>query len=147
MIIGDSGNLASRSQLQNNKIDQVVAKLHAHQNQMLQQEAIEEISILIEQSEDPQFIDSITLRVADVFVKSFNQLRSVIVTDIFKRCGPKIERYLQNKEVFLKRIENPLVSNDPRCRILSLQILSYLPSFLITRLNVQHLILHILTTS
>jgi len=49
--------------------------------------------------------------------------------------------------VFLKRIENPLVSNDPRCRILSLQILSHLPSFLITRLNVQHLILHILTTS
>jgi len=61
---------------------------------MLQQEAIEEISILIEQSEDPQFIDSITLRVADVFVKSFNQLRSVIVAEVFQRCGPKIERYL-----------------------------------------------------
>ena len=49
--------------------------------------------------------------------------------------------------MFLKRIEHNLVSNDPQARILSLKILSFLPSFLITRLNVQHLILHILTTS
>ena len=39
------------------------------------------------------------------------------------------------------------MSNDPQARVLSLKILSFLPSFLITRLNVQHLILHILTTS
>lgn len=69
------------------------------------------------------------------------------MAQIFQQCQSKIESLLTNKEVFLKRIESNLVSNDPQARILSLKILSYLPSFLITRLSVQHLILHILTTS
>ena len=126
--------------------DAVVAKLYS-QNVQLQQEAIEEIAIMVETTDDSQFIDSITLKVADVFANSTNQLRAQITQEIFFNCRQKIETNLTNKEVFLKRIESNLVSNDPQARILSLKILSYLPSFLITRLNVQHLILHILTTS
>ena len=97
--------------------------------------------------DNPHFLDSIILKVADVFANSTNQLRAQIVTQIFQKCSSQIEAYLTNKEVFLKRIEHNLVSNDPQARILSLKILSFLPSFLITRLNVQHLILHILCTS
>lgn len=92
-------------------------------------------------------MDSMVLKVADVFANSTNQLRAQIVAQIFQQCQTKIESLLTNKEVFLKRIESNLVSNDPQARILSLKILSFLPSFLITRLSVQHLILHILTTS
>ena len=54
---------------------------------------------------------------------------------------------LSSKEIFLKRIEDNLVSNDSQARGLALKVLSALPSFLTTRLNVQHLILHILTTT
>lgn len=68
---------------------------------------------------------------------------------MFDKCKHKIEALLtlQTKEIFLQRIESNLVSNDPQGRILALRVLSYLPSLLTTRLNVQHLILHILTTT
>ena len=107
----------------------------------------QQVSSAMQLQKSPQFLDSIILKVADVFANSTNQLRAQIVTQIFQKCSRQIEAYLTNKEVFLKRIEHNLVSNDPQARILSLKILSFLPSFLITRLNVQHLILHILTTS
>lgn len=52
-----------------------------------------------------------------------------------------------SKEVFLQRIEKTLLSNDPQARILALKILENLPGFITTRLTVQHMILHILTTT
>ena len=96
---------------------------------------------------DDHILDSLILKVADVFGNSTNQLRALIVTQIFEKCSSQIEQFLSNKEVFLKRIEHNLMSNDIQARILALKILSYLPSLLITRLHAQHLILHILTTS
>lgn len=54
---------------------------------------------------------------------------------------------LSSKEVFLQRIEKTLQSNDPQARIIALKILESLPSFITTRLTVQHMILHILTTT
>ena len=52
-----------------------------------------------------------------------------------------------SKEIFLQRLESNLVSNDSQARCLTLKVLQQLPSFLQVRLNVQHLILHILTTT
>ena len=98
-------------------------------------------------SKNDHILDSLILKVADVFGNSTNQLRALIVTQIFEKCSNQIEEFLSNKEVFLKRIEHNLMSNDIQARILALKILSYLPSLLITRLHAQHLILHILTTS
>ena len=37
--------------------------------------------------QNPQFLDSVILKVADVFANSTNQLRAQIVTQIFQKCS------------------------------------------------------------
>ena len=94
-------------------------------------------------------MESTLLQIADVFTNSSNQLRALITAIIFCKCRDKIDSMLSlsSKEVFLQRIENTLKSNDPQARILALKTLENLPSFITTRLTVQHMILHILTTT
>ena len=94
-------------------------------------------------------MESTILQLADVFNASTNKLKSLIVQLVFCRCNQKIQQMLplSSKEIFLQRIEAILISNDSQARGLALQVLQSLPSFLTTRLNVQHLILHILTTT
>jgi hypothetical protein len=100
--------------------------------------------------QETQLLESTVLQLADVFnFQATNKLRSKIASLVFCKHNEKIQQMLpqSSKEIFLKRIEDNLVSNDPQARALALKVLSALPSFLITRLNVQHLILHILTTT
>ena len=98
---------------------------------------------------ETQLMESTVLQLADVFNSCTNMLRSLIATLVFCKHSAKISTMLpaSSKELFLQRLEANLVSNDSQARALALKVLQALPSFLTTRLNVQHLILHILTTT
>lgn len=119
-------------------------------------EAIERISQIIQErgtpgaaSSDVIFINSIILKVADVFASqdTTNKLRAHIVKELIAKCHKILEVHVFNKQEFTTRASQPLLSNDPQQRMITLKMFSYLPSFIQTRIDIQHQILNLLTTT
>ena len=116
-------------------------------------EAIERISQIIQergsQGQDVIFINSIMLKIADVFSfqDTTNKLRAHIVKELIAKCHRLLEAHVFNKQEFTTRVSCPLLSNDPQQRMITLKMFSYLPSFIQTRIDIQHQILNLLTTT
>ncbi|CDW81759.1 UNKNOWN [Stylonychia lemnae] len=91
----------------------------------------------------------IPMQVADFYKHrdTTNKLRSHLVKTLIAKCHKILEEKVYNKEEFTTRVSYLLQSNDPQSRIISLRLFSYLPSFIQTRLDIQHKILHILTST
>jgi len=103
----------------------------------------------VQTSTDVIFINSIMLKIADVFSnqETTNKLRAHIVKELIAKCQTILETNVFNKQEFATRASQPLMSNDPQQRMITLKMFSYLPSFIQTRIDIQHQILNLLTTT
>ena len=107
-------------------------------------EAVERITQVIlekgSQGQDIIFINSIILKIADVFAAqdTTNKLRAHIVKELIAKTHKILEVHVFNKEEFTTRVSQPLMSNDPQQRMITLKMFSYLPSFISMRIDIQH---------
>ena len=129
--------------------------LSSNQDEIL--EAVDTISMKIKENADKAsqnqeyllWINNICLKLADLIVsnQTKNMIRNEVVERIFKPNAKTIQELLINKDEFLSRISHQFNTNDPQQRISSLKLLTYCPSLLQNRLDIQHQILFLLTTN
>jgi hypothetical protein len=101
-------------------------------------EAVVQMGNLMKEYPFPHTVNSILLKLADVFSDCSNFVRWSILHSVRRLRSRSLQRLLLNAEEVIKRVYTVLRSNDSTARALTLRLLAHLAAVLADRVDIHH---------